>query len=211
LEGLILSLLSNQRPWKKIAENINEIRGIFFQYQPEKIKCVTPDQFIKEIQSIGCGNRAIKKQIESLSFNIDILLKIEKRYGSLDKFVTSEPPKNIATQLGEKGEFKLRQIGLPLAFEYLRNVGIEAIKPDLHIMRVLSQKRLQFLPNGLSKKEEMLEAVTILETIARKSNCSVTYLDNILWLFCADGYGEICTNEPKCGVCELRENCNLPI
>jgi hypothetical protein len=210
LQGLILSLLSNQRPWKKIAENINAIRKIFFKYKPEKVKGTNPDYFIEKIQSIGCGNRAIKKQMESLSYNIDVLFKIKTRHGTLDEFVTSDTPENLSKELGEKGDFKLKQIGIPLAFEYLKNVGIEAIKPDVQIMRVLSKKRLGCLSDDLSEKEAQIEAVRILEGIAKKINCSVTYLDNILWLFCANGYGEICSSEPKCDVCELSDNCNYP-
>jgi endonuclease III len=210
LKGLILSLLSNQRPWKKVAENINEIHKIFFEYKLEKVKGASPDQFTEKIQAIGCGNRAIKKQMESLSYNIDILLEIKKRYGSLDKFVSSDTPKNIAIILGGKGEFKLKQIGITLAFEYLRNVGVDAIKPDLHIMRILSNKRLHYLSSNSETEADQMEAVDVLEGVAKEINCSATYLDNLLWILCADGYGEICSSEPKCEVCELSNNCNYP-
>ena len=209
LRGLIYSLLSNQRPWKKIAENAKSIDKIFFNFDPKKIKETNPDHFIEKIKIIGCGNRAIKKQMESLCYNIDIFLKIEAENDSLDKFVTSATPKEIAIKLGGKGEYKLKQIGIPLASEYLKNVGIEAIKPDLQIMRILSKKRLGYLPGNSETQADKMEAVNKLEEIAKEIGCGATYLDNILWLFCADGYGEICTSNPKCDVCKLSDNCNM--
>ncbi|MBC8286896.1 MAG: hypothetical protein H8E42_05410 [Nitrospinae bacterium] len=71
----------------------------------------------------------------------------------------------MSVKIGEKGSYKLKQIGIPLALEYLKN-------------------------------------------IAKEINCSITYLDNILWLFCADGYGEIFGSKPNCNVCELTSDCS---
>lgn len=68
-----------------------------------------------------------------LSYNIDVLATIQRTYGSLDSFVTSDTPYNIAEKLSKKGSrYKLKQVGYALALEYLKNVGIPAIKPDVH-------------------------------------------------------------------------------
>ncbi|KAF5079960.1 hypothetical protein [Methanobacterium aggregans] len=38
LRGLILALLSNQHPWKPIANNLDNLETIFLDYQPEKLR-----------------------------------------------------------------------------------------------------------------------------------------------------------------------------
>ena len=85
----------------------------------------------------------------SLHENIRTFEKIEKEYGSFDSFVLSDTINNIAIQLStSNSRYKLKQIGFALALEYLRNVGLDVGKPDLHIRRILSIKRL-----GYSKYE----------------------------------------------------------
>ena len=98
--------------------------------------------------------------------------------------------------------YKLKQIGFALALEYLRNVGLDVGKPDLHIRRILSIKRL-----GYSKYEEVKEkeAVKIIDDITRESENSPMYIDLILWSFCSN----ICGETPKCDICKIRESCKF--
>lgn len=66
IEGLIWSLLSNQRPWKGISDNKNNIRKIFHNFDHDYILSTNPDVFVNKLIEIKCGNRAIKKQMEAL-------------------------------------------------------------------------------------------------------------------------------------------------
>jgi hypothetical protein len=68
-----------------------------------------------------------------------------------------------------------------LALEYLRNVGIRAAKPDVHVLRILGGERLAYF---LGKPAER-EAVQLVADLATQIGCNETYLDNLLWLFCA--------------------------
>ena len=139
----------------------------------------------------------------SLHENIRTFEKIEKEYGSFDSFVLSDTINNIAIQLStSNSRYKLKQIGFALALEYLRNVGLDVGKPDLHIRRILSIKRL-----GYSKYEEVKEkeAVKIIDDITRESENSPMYIDLILWSFCSN----ICGESPKCDICNIRESCKF--
>lgn len=82
---------------------------------------------------INCGNRVIRQQMESLCYNIDVLLNIQKDYNTLDNFVTSDEPHVIARVMGKEGKYKLRYIGFTLALSYLREIGIKTVKPDVHL------------------------------------------------------------------------------
>ena len=63
IRGMIYSLLSNNRPWEQIEENIELIDKIFFYYDKDKILNTYSDYFTEQIQLIKCGNRNIKKQM----------------------------------------------------------------------------------------------------------------------------------------------------
>jgi hypothetical protein len=205
VRGLVLSLLSNQRPWRRIEEKLEQIEGIFFGYDPGKIKKADPNQIEQGLRAIKCGNRSIHKQITNLRKNIEILEKIAEDYGSLDTFVTSACADQIARQLSA-GQYKLKQVGFTLALEYLRNVGIRAPKSDLHVIRVIGGARLGFV-NG---DPDAYEAYNVMARLADEAAVNRTYFDNLIWLFCAKDYGNICGAAPRCSVCRLRDCCTYP-
>lgn len=206
IRALIYSQLSNNRPWMQIEANIDRIDEIFFHYDKERILNTSSDYFVEEIQSIKCGNRGIRKQMDALHNNIHKFERIEQEFGSLDHFVTSGTPIEIADLLANSLKYKLSTLGLALAMEYLRNVGIDATKPDTHIRRVLGSKRL-----GYSQKEIAgeIEVIEIIDTISSETGYLPSRIDAILWLFCSDDNGMICTENPHCDQCRLKgKQCN---
>ncbi len=200
IRGLIYSLLSNNRPWQRIEANIEKIDEIFFHYDKDKISATDADTFIDKLQAIKCGNRNIKNQMYSLHTNIRKLERIEKEFGTLDNFVTSGSPLEIADLLANSIKYKLTAFGLALAMEYLRNVGIDATKPDTHIRRILGKNRLGFSSHEIA---EEIEAIEIIDAISLQTGISASRIDAILWLFCSDDNGMICTEKPHCNQCTL--------
>lgn len=198
VRALLLAKLSNNRPWGPIATNLDRISAIFLSFDPAALKATDPEFLVRQIKDIRCGNRSLAKQMAGLKRNIETF----ERIGDIDRFVTSEKPEHIAKQFAS-GRHKLIQIGFPLAMEYLRNVGIDSVKPDVHICRMIGPDRL-----GLSQNVPSAEqAHAVLSTWARKTNQSAMYVDNLLWLFAAKDYAAICTANPQCNVC-LVSNCN---
>ena len=153
VRGLLLSQLSNQRPWKPIAQNLDQIRRIFFDYDPDRLQEADPRDLANAICAIRCGNRAILKQMNALGANIATLKRIERDFGSLDRFVTSSDPIEIANLMSGSGPYKLRYVGPALALEYLRNVGIRAAKPDVHVLRILGGERLAYFSGQPTERE----------------------------------------------------------
>ena len=43
-----------------------------------------------------------------------------------------------------EGKYKLKYVGKALAWEYLRNVGVDGAKPDTHLKRILGSNRLGY-------------------------------------------------------------------
>lgn len=206
VRGLVLAQLSSQRPWGPIAENMANIDRLFHNWHPDMLLEMSAEELVEGVRGIHCGNRQIAKQMNALAPNIKTLLCIEVEYGSLDDFVESKPPDVIANQLANTGRFKLKYIGFTLAMEYLRNVGIRAGKPDVHVRRVLGGERLAFIEGEPSEHQ----AVEMIGRLASEANCNPTYLDNLLWLFCAQDYGNVCKAQPRCEICSFREKCKWP-
>ncbi len=206
IRGLIYSLLSNNRPWQQIEANIEKIDEIFFEYDKDKILATNAAVFIDRLQAIKCGNRNIKNQMNSLHANIRKLERIEKEFGTLDSFVTSGSPLEIADLLANSVKYKLNTLGLALAMEYLRNVGIDATKPDTHIRRILGKNRLGYSEQEIAGE---IESIEIVDTLSSQTGYSASKIDAILWLFCSDDNGMICTEKPHCDQCTLRgKYCN---
>ena len=111
LRGLLLSLLSNQRPWGPIAANLEQIQSIFFGFDPDRVQSTDPEHFVQALCGLRCGNRQIRAQMHSLGENIDTLRRIESEHGSLDQFVVSGDPDAIASKLSAAGSrYKLKQV-----------------------------------------------------------------------------------------------------
>lgn len=207
LRGLIHSLLSSQRQWGPVARNLDHIHTIFFGFDPEMVRAADPEHFVQALRELRCGNRQIRAQMHTLPENINTFACIASEQGSLDTFVTSADPDTIAKRLSASGSvYKLRQVGYTLALEYLRNVGIRASKPDVHVRRAISGERLGYF-DGHPTEEQAYRKV---ESLAAEADCNPTYLDNLLWLFCAQNYGNVCRAQPRCSVCGFVNTCNYP-
>ncbi|WP_066499454.1 hypothetical protein [Abyssisolibacter fermentans] len=208
LKGVIYSLLTNQRPWYLVVPHLKEIDSLLFNYDYKKILTHNANYYIDGILKLKCGNISLNKQMSYLHQNIYKLLEIEYEFKTLDNFVTSAPPIEVATKLSKSPKYKIKYMGLALALEYLRNVGINEIKPDVHIKRILSAKRLGICSKVEPTEQEALKAV---ELLTRETNYSAAEIDSYLWLFCAKGYVEICGAKPKCFICPVRQECNYMI
>jgi len=198
VRGLLLAQLSNNRPWGPIAANRSRIDEIFLDYEPDLLKNTDPVSLANEIKNIRCGNRSIVKQMQGLRGNIETF----ERIGDIDRYVASDTPEAIAHSFAS-GRYKLTQIGFPLAMEYLRNVGIDTVKPDLHVCRMIGPERLALCDEVPSPEQ----AHAALIAWAENSEHSAMYIDNLLWLFAAKDYAAICAAKPNCEIC-LVSRCN---
>jgi endonuclease III len=97
-------------------------------------------------------------------------------------------------------------MGLALVCEYLKGVGIDIAKPDVHITRMLGKSHLGFSNDDEASENE---AVELMKELAKRNNITQTEVDRLMWWYCADGYWQICTKlSPKCAICVIRDDCN---
>lgn len=205
LEALMLSILSANRPWIGIQRHEEDLRKVFHNYDPEYLKTVDPYQLKEEVCAIDCGNRRILSQMQEISYNIGILSFVEKKFGSVDYLadvaINNNQLEVVRVLSSSQSAIKLKGVGKALAHEYLKNVGVDTVKPDVHITRILHRM-------GWSAWEpDEDECFYIVQKIAKEYNLLMMQVGTILWQFCATGYLEICSATPSCGICPAKESC----
>ncbi len=210
IRGMVYSMLTSGAAWNRLEPHIDTATGqipvideIFCQYDVTALLSADPAVLVGQVKEHRLGTQYLTNQINALvGVNIGKLLAIEKEYGSVDNFYQSLADKNdnlktLVRELSVPGKpYKLTQLGEALTAEYLKNVGYDIGKPDRHICRVLGSEYL-----GCSKRKYAApyEAIDIIADIAKSLNKSAAEVDYILWAYCANGFGEVCTkSKPKC-------------
>lgn len=218
--AMVYSMLSSGVSWNRIAASadiatgrIKTVDEIFCNYAPQQLLKCTPEQLRDSLKEIHCASQYTLKQMKALiSVNIPKLLMIEQEYGMIDNYYDNFIKNDntliaLVKALSDVGSGdKMRQMGIALVCEYLRNVGYDIPKPDRHIRRILGSDTLAFSSNPTATPYEVFD---IISKLAVELNKSAAEIDYILWSYCAKDYGEICTAaNPKCEVCKCQKYCN---
>ena len=135
--------------------------------------------------------------MESLSENIQTLQRIAADHGSIDHYYNSTDIDVVIKSLAYSGKkYKLNYMGLALVCEYLKGAGLDIIKPDIHVCRIIGRL-------GYSKHNPATdwEAIDVSRSIAAEYNLSMAAVDTILWQYGVENKLGICGAEPKCSDC----------
>ncbi len=204
LRGMVLALLSANRPWKPIADRMEQLENVFGGYRPSFLESADPEQLERDVRSLQCGNRRISFQMRAIQPNLETFRRIDEQHATIDNYVGGTPIENVVRQLGEGRTNKLRELGPTLVLEYLKNVGVRASKPDVHLLRILGPKRLGILPEAATP----LEAFAAFRRFAAAAEKHEVELDNLVWLLGAEEYAARCGARPQCSDCALQTMCN---
>ncbi|MBK9386618.1 MAG: hypothetical protein IPN34_17535 [Planctomycetes bacterium] len=202
LRGMILAMLSANRPWKPIANNMARLAEIFGGFKPSFLENTPAESLEASVKAIGCGNRRVSFQMRAIQPNIATFRRLDSDAGTIDAFVADQPIETVVRELGA-GRYKLRELGPTLVLEYLKNVGIRANKPDVHVLRICGPSRLGILSADASP----LTAFHEFRAFANAAGMHEVELDNQIWLLGAEEYASICGATPKCAACALRSVC----
>lgn len=218
IRAMVYSMLSSAAAWNRVASETNErgeiikIDTIFFDYDVDKLKTASPEQLCEKIRQIKCRTPYIRNKMKALLENINQFVSWEQKYGSIDTYYKKliEIDRSMKTLISllsaAESIAKLEQMYVALVCEYLRNIGYDIPKPDRHIRRILGSDYLAF-----SNKKDVpaFEAFDLIMKLAELTGKSPAEADYILWAYCANGYGEICTKKnAKCEICVAGRHCN---
>ncbi len=217
--AMVYSMLTSGASWNRVEPSLDIETGrikiideIFCQYDADTLLNTAPMILVDKVKEQKLGTPYIKNQmIAFVGTNIGKMQLLEKDYGSIDvfyqEFIDTDPTlKALVKELSDKGKpHKYVQMGAALTSEYLKNVGYDIAKPDRHICRILGSKVL-----GCSDREiaHTDEAFDIVAEIAEAAGKRIAEVDYILWSYCANGYGSICTKRKlKCDRCVAENIC----
>lgn len=232
VEAMIYSFLSSGTVWQKISGNKEKISEIFGGFSASYLEKQEPEKLLKDLKNIKCCGQNTKKQMCALKGNIDTLKRIEADHGTIDNYVNSILEKNETGNISisskieliknfayKESNYKLQQMEVPLACEFIRNVGIDTLKPDRHVCRIVGNEYLNLLSPKLAqqieKKKDLnpndrLDIVKELEEYAKKSNVKPYILDLLLWDYCAKGHDNagVCQKgSQNCKACVFQDIC----
>lgn len=205
IRGMVYALLSAQTKWENIERNISNIDSLFDNFSPKFIKSHDYMYFYDGLGRWGARGRLTKGQLKELHYNISVMENIILEYGSMDRFVEAHPIHELIDKLSNpKSEYKIKMMGEALVCEYLRNVGVDCFKPDVHLKRMLGKERLCVINKIEPDFADLYFAMTKLK---EETGLWMAQIDYILWAYCASGFGEVCSATPNCKCCVVRDNC----
>jgi endonuclease III len=204
-EGLVRSILSAHTKWGKVERVLPELRTLLHDFSLCWYAALSPIDVERTLvpwfEQRKAGSLSLKRNLQFLIDSAAKLGGISQRHGSLEGYLAhlakqhNGDPKAVAAALGEVESLqKLPGLGVALAAEFLKNVGYDVSKPDLHINRAVGSFGLvQFaswtdqrgFKTPPARKSELRMVMQVMETWALQLGFRVTFLDNAVWILCA--------------------------
>ena len=204
-EALILSILSNATEWSKVETVRDEIGTLFQQFDIAWYANISPsrvkDVFIPWFQNRRAGSVSQSKDLTTTIQTAQEFLELIAQHGSLEayfKFLlvrrNLDLPSLAVALGGSKSYTKIPGLGIPLAAEFLKNIGYDVAKPDRHIIRAAGafgwvafkkwpDRTGTTAPTTTdSVREVVMRAV---QTFAIENHMMSSYIDNSVWLLCS--------------------------
>lgn len=219
LRAMVYSMLSAGITWERVESGIDLTTGrllpideVFHDYDPDYLVRCAAAALRDKIRALHCASQYTMKQMTALlEVNLPKLAEWERKCGSIDAYyqcyIKNDPTlKSLVSVLSvPESSNKLAQMGEALVAEYLKNVGYDLAKPDRHICRILGRDYLGCSELGTVPP---YEAIDLVADIAQALNKPAAEVDYILWSYCANGYGGVCTmRQPRCDLCVAKAVC----
>lgn len=202
LRGIAIAMLAANRPWRGIAERMDELDELFGGWRPSFLESADPARLAAGVRQLGCGNARLRLQMAAIGAHIATLRRMEARFGHVDAFLTHAAPETVASLISApRSEWKLEEVGRQIALAWLENVGIGPLEPDADVRRVLGPQRLALLPDHAPDPAQALAA------LARSARVEPAALVDQLRMFARAEYAGICTATPNCAECGVRAHC----
>lgn len=218
-KGLILAVLSNNTDWAKVKRIIPELSSVFHGFCLREYASLTPAdiglRFIPWFKERRAGSQSLGS---GLKYAIDAarrLLELKAKYGSLDRYFGDLHQERkgdailVAHALGSTSSVhKLPGLRIPLAAEFLKNIGFDVAKPDRHMNRAagcFGWVQFHNWPDRNSTKQPRVNESEILQVMRAAAEFAsdlgqlVCFVDNSVWLLCAKS-GLYLSNRALCAL-----------
>ena len=159
-----------------------------------------------DLKNMMNNPKIIRREIKlrSCIANSRKMKEYSEEYGSFGEFLYRE--KSNLNQLKKKlMEFKY--VKDAVSVDFLKDIGMDFIKPDVHVLRIFSRLGL------ISSERAFNEAILVAEEFKVATNENLSVIDAVFWMYGGSGDGHlqkaICTkNNPICKECPVINYCN---
>lgn len=197
VSGYKVSILRNR--W-------GDIKKAFSNYDINKVSQYSG----KDLEKMMNNSKLIrnKRKLQACIENAKIMKEISTKYSSFGKYLDEN--KNNLKRLKEELIRKFYYLGNVLVLEYLKEVGIDAIKPDVHVVRVMY--RLGLIDSEKMSPENIDKVIEVANKMSQLTREKLNVIDAIFWMYGGSGDNHvkkaICPkNKPLCNECPLTEYC----
>lgn len=155
----------------------------------------------EELASLLANPRIIhnRRKLRDCIIDAEIIAKISEKYGSFGNFLSQNKgnPETLLSFLQEFGS-----VGPAVALDFLKDVGMDFIKPDVHVLRILSRIGL------IDSENSFDQAIQVAEQFKQATGEKLIVIDAVFWMYGGGGDGHInkaiCNkNKPFCDECPL--------
>lgn len=194
-------MLSSNTDWANVERVIPQLGEVFQGYSLTWYAALTPPQVAETvvpwIRNNGAGCQFLGKDLTNL---IQAAVRLSHRiqqYGSVEAYLNSLLQQSgndvieMVLSLGGAGsQHKLPALGIPLAAEFLKNLGYNVAKPDRHVNRAVgSFGWVTFRTWDRKGKEapkatpaELRLVMRVMAEFAGHNGLRGCFVDNAVWL-----------------------------
>lgn len=142
-----------------------------------------------------------KSKIRAVISNAKRLQGIMCEYGSFVHYIDSfkDDVEGLAEDLK-----KFSYVGEINVWDFLKDIGIDAVKPDLHVRRILA--RLGLTSSEEVSEQTLREVREVTRKMAEVTGERSSVIDAVIWSY---GERDLCGTTPKCFECYLINFCKF--
>jgi len=211
-EGLCKAIFTAQAKWENYERNLDKIDKLLFNYDFKKIENLSEEdieRIYEEMIKMKVRDRFLHRKLKYFRKNARLFTNLQGKRTSMHEFLKKglSDKETLINKLTSNGSHhKLKGVRLAICCEFFKNIGVDDFKPDVHMVYLFSRLRIVNIKNPKSPTARELYSIRVVGMdIAKSNNLPFHVVDNVLWFFCAEGKGEICTTKsPKCSKCRLR-------
>lgn len=150
-----------------------------------------------------------QRKLHDCILNAKVMKSLSEEYGSFGEYLSSHSDDlhSLAVEL----TLRFGSVGHTVALDYLKDVGMDVIKPDVHVLRVLH--RLGFLDSEKQSEQNIYRTIKVAEKMKSFPHEKLSVIDAVLWMYGGSGDGHVkkamCNkNSPFCSECPLTAYCS---
>ncbi|MDD4062741.1 MAG: DNA-3-methyladenine glycosylase I [Candidatus Pacebacteria bacterium] len=191
-----------------LRDRWSDIRKAFSDYDVCRVSQYTD----RDLEKMMNNPRIIKNKnkLKACIENAKLIKEISNKYGSFGNYLNkySNNPEKLIKELINNFHY----MGKVSALNYLNMIGMDAVKPDVHVIRIMY--RLGLIDSDKGSPEDVEQSIEVANEIKNLTGEKLKVVDAIFWMYGGGGDNHvkkaICSKQkPLCCECPLTDYCDF--